>query len=142
MAPTIFQLNFRPSEIILDRVLNPAHNETIGAARPADIIEACGIIPDFFCEACVAVSNGELGLSLDGICEAMDEVYGFGGFGYPWRGTLDADGTYRADNDEDEPLQPLARFGFEGRVFCFVYDYGITAVRIGLDGPYKIARFD
>jgi len=127
----IFNLNFRPSEIILDRVLNPARNETIGAARPADIIEAC-----------VAVSNGELGVSLDGICEAMDEVYGFGGFGYPWRGTLDADGTYRPDNDEDEPLQPLARFGFEGRVFCFVYDYGITAVRIGLDGPYKIARFD
>ena len=138
----IFNLNFRPSEIILDRVLNPARNETIGAARPADIVEACGIIPDFFCAACVEVSNGELGLSLDGICEAMDEVYGMGGFCYPFGGTLDAEGIYRADNDEDEPLQPLARFGFEGRVFCFVYEYGITAVRIGLDGPYKIARFD
>ena len=138
----IFSLNFRPSAIILDRVLNPARDRNIGAARPADIIEACGIIPDFFCEACVTVSNGELGLSLDGICEAMDEVYGMGGFCYPFGGTLDHAGTYHADNDQDEPLQPLARFGFEGRVFCFVYDYGITAVRIGLDGPYRIARFD
>ena len=51
-------------------------------------------------------------------------------------------GTYQADNDDDGPLAPLARFGFEGRVFCYVYDYGVAAVRIGLDGPYKIARFD
>ena len=138
----IFNLNFRPSEIILDRVLNPARDQNIGAARPADIIEACGIIPDFFCEACVAVSNGELGVSLDGICEAMDEVYGMGGFCYPFGGSLDHAGTYRSEHEDDADLQPLARFGFEGRVFCFVYDYGITAVRIGLDGPYKIARFD
>jgi len=138
----ILNLNFRPSEIILDTVLNPARDQKIGTARPADIVEACGMIPDFFCEACVSVSNGELGLSLDNICEAMDEVYRFGGFGYPWRGTLDADGTYLPDNDDDRPLKPLARFGFEGRVFCYVYHYGVTAVRIGLDGPYKIARFD
>ena len=52
------------------------------------------------------------------------------------------DGTYTADNDEDEPLKPLARFGFEGRVFCYVYHFGITAVRVGLDGPYKVGRFD
>lgn len=138
----IFELNFRPAEIILDRVLNPARDQNIGAARPADIVEACGIIPDFFCAACCEASTGEIGLTLDGICEAMDEAYGFGGFGYPWRGTLDHEGTYHADNEEDEPMRPLARFGFEGRVFCYVYDYGVTAVRIGLDGPYKIARFD
>lgn len=138
----IFNLNFRPSEIILDRVLNPARDQNIGAARPADIVEACGIIPDFFCAACCETSTGEIGLTLDGICEAMDEAYGFGGFCYPFGGSLDHAGTYRSEHEDDADLQPLARFGFEGRVFCFVYDYGITAVRIGLDGPYKIARFD
>ena len=76
----------------------------------------------------------------------MDNAYQFGGFGsYPWKGSLDHNGTYHADNtdmSDDAPLAPLARFGFEGRVFCYVYDYGVAAVRIGLDGPYKIARFD
>ena len=48
MAENIFQLNFRPSEILLDRVLNPTRDENIGAAIPADLIEACGIIPISF----------------------------------------------------------------------------------------------
>jgi len=138
----IFNLNFRPSEIILDRVLNPARDQNIGAARPADIIEACGIIPDLFCAACCEAGTGDDGLTLDGVCAAMDNAYGFGGFCYPFGGSLELDGTYKSEHDDDADLAPLARFGFEGRVFCFVYDYGITAVRIGLDGPYKIARFD
>ena len=137
----IFELNFRPAEIILDRVLNPARDQNIGATRISDIIEACGIIPDFFCAACCEAQAGEIGLTLEGICEAMDEAYGFGGFSYPWRGTLDHTGSYYAYNDE-EAFRPLARFGFEGRVFCYVYEYGVTAVRIGLDGPYKVGRFD
>ena len=133
--------NLRPSEFLLDRVLNPTRDATIGAARPADILEACGIIPDFFCAACIEISNGELALTLDGICEAMDEQYGFGGFGsYPWKGTVDAAGVYHAANGEDDPMAPLARFSFEGRAVCFVYDYGVTAICV--DGQSRIARFD
>jgi len=139
----IFEVNFRASDILLDRVLNPAKDADTGRNRPADLIEACGIIPDFFLEACHFAKDSETGLTLDNVCAGMDNAYQFGGFGsYPWKGTLDHNGTYQADNDEDAPLAPLARFGFEGRVFCYVYDYGVAAVRIGLDGPYKIARFD
>lgn len=138
----ILSLNFRASDYVLDRVLNPARNSDIGATSPAYLIEACGIVPDFFCVACAQASDTVQGLTLDAVCDAMDDVYGFGGFSYPFAGTLDPDGTYTAANGEDDPLPPLARFGFEGRVFCFVYDYGITAIRIGLDGPYRIGRFD
>ena len=45
----IFDVNFRASDLILDRVLNPNHDPEIGNARPDDLVEACGIIPDFFC---------------------------------------------------------------------------------------------
>jgi len=137
----IHTLKIRPSDFVLDRVLNPAADRRIGSARPGDIIEACGIIPDFFCAACITASNGREPLTLDAIADGMDAEYQFGGFCYPFGGSLDADGVYHADNDEDEPLQPLCRFGFENRFFCFVYDYGITAIR-ELDGPAKIARFD
>jgi len=139
----IYQLNFRASDILLDRVLNPTKDQDTGRNRPEDLVEACGIIPDFFLEACHFASEDENGLTLDGVCAGMDNAYQFGGFGsYPWKGTLDHNGIYQADNDEDAPLAPLARFGFQGNVFCYVYDYGVAAVRIGLDGPYKIARFD
>ena len=140
----IIELNFRASDILLDRVLNPAKDPDTGRNRPADLVEACGIIPDFFLEACHFAKDDENGLTLDAVCNGMDNAYQYGGFEYSsiWKGTLDHNGTYQADNDDDGPLAPLARFGFEGRVFCYVYDYGVTAVRIGLDGPYKVARFD
>ncbi len=142
----IFEVNFRASDILLDRVLNPAKDQDTGRNRPEDLVEACGIIPDFFLEACHFAKDSETGLTLDNVCAGMDNAYQFGGFGsYPWTGSLDHNGTYHADNtdmSDDAPLAPLARFGFEGRVFCYVYDYGVAAVRIGLDGPYKVARFD
>ena len=138
----IFNLNFRPSEIILDRVLNPARDQNIGAARPADIVEACGIIPDFFCAACIMASNSGEPVTLDAIADGMDAEYQMGGFCYPFGGSVDVDGTYRSEFADDPDMAPLARFGFVGRFFCYVYDYGITAICDGLDGPAKIARFD
>ena len=136
-------LNFRASDILLDRVLNPTRDKYLGQNRPADLIEACGIIPDFFLEACFAAVDSAEGLTLDGICDGMDNAYQMGGFAdYPWNGTLDAAGVYHSEHSDDDPMPPLARFGYEGRAFCFVYDYGVAAVRIGSDGPYKVARFD
>ena len=32
--------------------------------------------------------------------------------------------------------------GWGTELITVTYDYGVAAVRIGLDGPYKIARFD
>ena len=56
-------LNVRPSDLLLDRVFNPARDEQIGGATPAQLAEACGIIPDFFCQACMVADP----LTLDNI---------------------------------------------------------------------------
>jgi len=136
--------NRRMSDILLDRVLNPTFDRYIGSARPHDLVEACGIVPDFFCAACAEASAaaGDEDITLDDICKGMDVLYGFGGFEYPMGGQVDHQGVLISNHDDDADLHPLARFGFEGRVFCYVYDCGIVAVRVGLDGPYRIARFD
>jgi len=138
----IHVINIRPSDSMLDRVLNPAADRRIGAARPADIIEACGIIPDFFYTACIMSSNSDGVTTLDAIADGMDAEYQMGGFCYPFGGSVDVDGTYHSEFADDPDMAPLARFGFDGRFFCYVYNYGITAIRDGLDGPFKIARFD
>jgi hypothetical protein len=138
----IHTLNIRPSDFVLDRVLNPAADRRIGSARPGDIIEACGIIPDFFCAACIMASNSGEPVTLDAIADDMDAEYQMGGFCYPFGGSVDVDGTYHSEFADDPDMAPLARFGFDGRFFCYVYDYGIVAIRDGLDGPAKIARFD
>ena len=136
----VIEMKLRPSEVVLDCVFNPAGDVDLGGETPAQLTEACGLIPDFFCQACLMASP----FTLDNIAASMDRAYQFGGFGsYPYAGTVDDhNGTYQSDHEDDEPLAPLARFGFDGRFFCFVYAYGITAIREGLDGPAKIARFD
>ena len=132
----VIELKIRPSDVVLDRALNPARCEQLGQARPADILEACGIIPDFFTAAII----GHDARTLDAIADAMDAEYQFGGFSYPWAGTVEQDGTYTSP--DDEPLKPLCRYGFEGRFFCYVYQYGITAIIDRETGQQKIGRFD
>lgn len=136
----------RPSDILLDRVFNPASDATVGSATPAQLAEACGIIPDFFAKACLAADP----LTLDNIAAGMDDAYHYGGFNsYPYKGTVDDhDGTYRSEHKEDEELPPLARFiydnsGSSARAFeCFVYRYAIVAIRDRASRQTKIARFD
>jgi len=132
----VIELKIRPSDVVLDRVLNPARCEQLGQARPADILEACGIIPDFFAAAII----GHDARTLDAIANAMDAEYQYGGFSYAWQGTVEPDGTYTSP--DDEPLKPLCRYGFEGRFFCYVYQYGITAIIDRETGQQKIGRFD
>ena len=136
----------RPSELILDRVLNPAGDADLNRAQPAQLLEACGIIPDFFVTACItAEQENPDTLTLQHIADGMDRVYQFGGFGYPWPGTLDADGVYTSPHDGDSPLPPLVRFAFNSgaRVFeCFVYDCAITAIRERGTASLFIGRFD
>ena len=71
-------LNIRPSDVVLDRVLNPADDSSIASAYPGDILEACGIIPDFFCAACIMASNSGEPVTLDAHTAAT-----FGG-ALPW----------------------------------------------------------
>ena len=81
----VHTLNIRPSDILLDRVFNPAQDADIGGATPKQLAEACGIIPDFFCQACIEAAP----LTLDAIAAGMDNAYQFGGFCYPFNGTVD-----------------------------------------------------
>jgi hypothetical protein len=135
----IIEMKLRPSDVILDRVYNPAADDQLGGATPAQLAEACGIIPDFFCQACLMAAP----LTLDNIAAGMDSVYQFGGFNaYPFKGSIDDhDGTYQSEHDDDDALPPLARFIFEG-FELFVYEYGIAAIRDRATRETKIARFD
>ena len=137
------ELKIRPSDMLLNRKFNPANDEQIGAATPEQLAEACGIIPDFFCKACI--ESGTYGadpLTLDSIAAGMDDEYQCGAFRhYPLSGTVDEKGIYKSKYDDDPALPPLARFIFEG-FECFVYEYGITAIRDLATRATKIARFD
>ena len=138
----------RPADILLDRVLNPADDADLNQWQPEHLVEACGIIPDFFVTACItAEQESPDTLTLQHIADGMDRVYQFGGFKYPWPGTLDADGVYTSKYEEDPPLSPLVRFSFMashmGRVIeCFVYESGITAIRERGAASLFIGRFD
>lgn len=135
----VHTLNIRPSDILLDRVFNPAQDADLGGATPKQLAEACGIIPDFFCQACIEAGEA---LTLDAIASGMDNAYQFGGFCYPFSGTIDDhNGTYQSEHEDDPALAPLARFIFEG-FECFVYEYGIAAIRDRATRETKIARFD
>jgi hypothetical protein len=132
-------LNIRPSDFLLDRVFNPAQDQDIGTATPAYLAEACGIIPDFFCQACTDAEP----LTLDAIADGMDAAYQYGGFCHPFNGTVDDHNGIYKSHDGDPDLAPLARFIFKGTRFeCFVYPYGITAIRDRATRETKVARFD
>ena len=130
-------LTFRPSDILLDRVLNPAGDFMLGDCEPEHLIEACGIIPEFFAQACLSADP----LTLDEIANQMDEAYSFGGFRYSFGGDITLSGVYQSEHPTDDDLPPLARFIFD-RFECFVYQYGIVGIRDRESREHKLARFD
>ena len=130
-------LTFRPSDVLLDRVLNPAGDLMLGDCEPEHLIEACGIIPEFFAQACLSADS----LTLDEIANQMDEAYSFGGFRYSFGGNITLSGVYQSEHPTDDDLPPLARFIFD-RFECFVYQYGIVGIRDRATRENKIARFD
>jgi len=136
------QANIRTSELVLDRVLNPTDDKVIGAASGNDIVEACGLIPDFFCQACLdlPIIPSTIDTDLKIVADGMDTIYGFGGFKYPWSGTLTDEGVYQS-KDSDPDMNPLALFRY-GHLELFVYQYGICAIRDTKTNESKIARFD
>ena len=130
-------LTFRPSDVLLDRVLNPAGDFMLGDCEPEHLIEACGIIPEFFAQACLSADP----LTLDEIANQMDEAYSFGGFRYSFGGDITLSGVYQSEHPTDDDLPPLARFIFD-RFECFVYQYGIVGIRDRASLEHKLARFD
>jgi len=140
--------SFRPSDLILHRVLNPTGDTDLNQWQPGHLLEACGIIPDFFAEACItAQSENPDGVNIEAIADAMDRIYQYGGFQYPLGGAIDSEGVYLSQYAEDEDLSPLVKFIYSADrgtdVFeCLVYRSGITALRQwGTDGA-KVGRFD
>jgi len=93
-----------------------------------------GLIPEFFIHA---TQEGE---SLDQVTQAMDEIYGCGGFQYPFGGTVTETGAYQSPEDPD--LQPYATVHYLYRFTMFCYPYAITAIRDNETGEIKIGRFD
>ena len=140
----VFQL--RASDLVLDKVYNPLKSDFYGKLTPDQLDEWCGIIPDFFVTACItAEQENPDTLTLQHIADGMDRVYQFGGFGYPWGGTVSPKGIYQSQYDDDPPLPPLVQFSFcsGARAFdCFVYDHAIVAIRERGTSPVFIGRFD
>ena len=147
----IFSDSFRISDILCDRVLNPARDTDLGNVEPRNLIEACGILPDFFCQSIITTKQEGTPLTLLAVAMGMDKEYQHGGFTkYPFKGYVhmsgDKIGVYETDDDPD--MKPLARFAMD-RFFCYVYEYGICAI-VDTDVPSKyknypsqyIARFD
>lgn len=135
--------NFRPADFLLDTVLNPTRDANLDQAEPQQLKNACGIIPDFFVDACV---NAEK-LTLENVAKGMDQAYQFGGFGYELNGTISDSGIYSSAYDDDSDLPPYARYIFEdsdlgGALELFVYPYAITALRDRETREVKIGRFD
>lgn len=98
-------------------------------------IEALGLIPHFF-ERALYIE----GQPIQSVADKMDTLYHYGGFVYPFEGTIvDKKGRYLADNDDD-PLDPIARITKLGFTL-WVYPYAIVGL-IDDKGNQKIARFD
>jgi len=133
------------SAVVLDQTINPTKSAKLSGADPERLLEACGLIPEFFAAACCevdidpALKDGSDTMTLAAVATAMDAEYGFGGFRHPFSGAVDDAGIYRAD--DDPPLPPLVKYDYPG-FECLVYQYGITALREIATGETKIARFD
>jgi hypothetical protein len=109
--------------------------------------ESCGLIVPWFVEITGLIDENEPELAgteelIELIAKSMDDTYGHGGFNqYPFSGDVMLSGVYRADNDEDPPLDPLVHAIYEN-VHMYVYPYAITALVDTNNGNQKIARFD
>lgn len=99
--------------------------------------EWSGYIPHIFAEA-VMLSDERGEVTLDTVAQAMNDVYGCGGFMYPMGGDVDpVTGVYSYPGDDD--LFPLVDIRSH-HLRVLVYPYGIVALTDG--DRVKTARFD
>ena len=98
-------------------------------------IEALGLIPHFF-ERSLYIE----GQPIQSVADKMDTLYHYGGFVYPFGGTIDDKGTYISSSEEDDPLDPIARIDKLGFT-VWIYPYAIVGLTDD-KGNQKIGRFD
>lgn len=96
-------------------------NSAFTRAPQGRLVEACGIIPDFFIHA---IREGADGTAREAL-KAMNDVYGFPVSPMPG-GEVDQYGTYRFP--EDPPLEPLMKLEAPGGVTLYIYQYAIVAL--------------
>ena len=96
--------------------------------------EYLGLIPEFFIHA---TQEGE---SLNQVAQAMDEIYGYGGFQYAFAGVVSDSGTYQVPEDPD--LEPYATISYLDRFTLYCYPYAITAIRYNNTGEPYYRRHD
>ena len=157
----VFKL--RASDVVLDKVYNPLKNEYYGRLTPDQLNEWCGIIPDFFASAVMAcepditkadknektdIVSGDMDsfdlrlIALNKVALAMDDEYGYGGFGSSVMKTKPSDFGKIFGTDGEPDLDPLGEFHYKF-LQLFVYEYGMVALRIsGKPDTVKFARFD
>tara|TARA_E500000318_G_scaffold110213_1_gene125073 strand:- start:1101 stop:1475 length:375 start_codon:yes stop_codon:yes gene_type:complete len=97
--------------------------------------EHLGLVPEFFLQA---MQYG--GDTLQTVADAMDSVYQYGGFRFPFDGTVTDTGTYTTPDDPD--LKPYATITYLDKYTLYCYPYAITALRDNETGETKIGRFD
>ncbi len=147
----------------MDKVYNPLKSDFYGKLTPDQLNEWCGIIPDFFASAVMAcepditkadnnektdIVSGDMDsfdlrlIALNKVALAMDDDYGYGGFGYVGYETKPNIIGRIIGNDGEEDLDPLGEFHYKF-LQLFVYEYGMAALRIsGKPDTVKFARFD
>ena len=157
----VFKL--RASDVVLDKVYNPLNSDFYGKLTPDQLDEWCGIIPDFFAAAVMAcepditkadkiektdIVSGDMDsfdlrlIALNKVALAMDDEYGYGGFGSSVMKTKPNILGRIIGNDGEADLDPLGEFHYKF-LQLFVYECGMVALRIfGKPDTVKFARFD
>jgi len=158
----IFEM--RVSDYILNRNLNPLKDKEYGKLTPDQLIEWCGIIPDFFANAVTSEESAELiekacnaqkdnkltdlgidllqNTALFKVADKMDEAYGWPAFGNSVMTNKPSDFGIIFGTDGEPDLNPLAKFNYEF-LEVLVYEYGLVALRIsGKPNSVKFGRFD
>ena len=158
----IFEM--RVSDYILNRNLNPLKDKEYGKLTPDQLIEWCGIIPDFFAKAVTSEESAELiekacnaqkdnkltdlgidllqNTALFKVADKMDEAYGWSAFGNSVMTNKPSDFGIIFGTDGEPDLNPLAKFNYEF-LEVLVYEYGLVALRIsGKPNTVKFGRFD
>ena len=154
----------RVSDYILHRNLNPLKDKEYGKLTPDQLIEWCGIIPDFFANAVTSEESAELiekacnaqkdnkltdlgidllqNTALFKVADKMDEAYGWPAFGNSVMTNKPSDFGIIFGTDGEPDLNPLAKFNYEF-LEVLVYEYGLVALRIsGKPNSVKFGRFD